>query len=239
MKNLNTRRATGGQCFLMGTIVQREWVLYDIQITEERLETKVQSKGQFLCVPTSMLMNKSWLAAPDTSFVTGGGMAPAAFPQGLWFLFAVWWSWRRLTSHSCVQVALLFRWLLQTNYLPGSIYKNSQHLILPPSWEKVPTAAMASEWFCRSTAACTGWPLTGWAWEASPTTLAIGLHTRSAHGPDSQRQGERGGARSWTGSLSQEKWSTDGTFLQRPLTLSTATGQTSLLLFLSSDWPGQ
>lgn len=37
------------------------------------------------------------------------------------------------------------------------------------------------------------------------------------------------------GSLSQEKRSMDGTFLQRPLTLSTATGQTSLLLFLSSD----
>ena len=37
----------------------------------------------------SMLMDKSWLAAPDTSFIMGGGTAPASFPQGLWFLFAV------------------------------------------------------------------------------------------------------------------------------------------------------
>lgn len=36
MKNLSTRRATGGQCFLMDTIVQR--VLYNIQITEEGLD---------------------------------------------------------------------------------------------------------------------------------------------------------------------------------------------------------
>lgn len=36
------------------------------------------------------------------------------------------------------------------------------------------------------------------AWEASPTTLAIGFHTRSVHSPDAHRQGERGGAPSWT-----------------------------------------